>query len=170
MPIAPAILDQYVSLIVKADCVANEYSVTYDGTLYDNNGQNYAFADKLYRIDQVMFSNPDKTNFTYVDDVCLSELTALQCGDLGTSYNLTDINRDCLVNMEDLALVASKWLEVTSVTECTEPQDCTYKFNSPSASPQLMFMKADFDQDTDVDIYDLEIIASQWLLSTDPAN
>ena len=39
------------------------------------------------------------------------------CGDVGTVYRLTDINEDCIVNLEDLALFASEW------QTCTHPAD-----------------------------------------------
>lgn len=168
--IAPAILDQYVSVVVKADCQANKFAVIYDGTLYDNSGQNYDFAEKLYRIDQIMFSNAGSSGETYVDDVCIAQLIPTACGDFGTEYNSADFNQDCVVNMDDFAFLAAYWMEIRLPDQCPDPAECTYPINSPSASPSLMFLKADIDQNSSVDSFDLEILFEQWLESTAPAN
>ena len=48
--------------------------------------------------------------------------TVPYCGQLGTVYLASDINSDCYVNLEDVAIMASNWLECTDVfmAECQD--------------------------------------------------
>jgi len=61
------------------------------------------------------------------------------CGDWG--YYEGDINGDCYVDYDDLALIASTWLDGGA---------------------------GDIDTDTNTDFRDYAILANQWLLCTDP--
>ena len=61
------------------------------------------------------------------------------CGDWG--YYEGDINGDCYVNYDDLAMIASTWLSGGD---------------------------GDIDTDTDTDFQDYATLANQWLLCTDP--
>jgi len=61
------------------------------------------------------------------------------CGNWG--YYEGDINGDCYVNYDDLATIASTWLDGGD---------------------------GDIDTDTDTDFKDYAILANQWLLCTDP--
>ncbi|MFI4911896.1 MAG: FG-GAP repeat domain-containing protein [Sedimentisphaeraceae bacterium JB056] len=45
----------------------------------------------------------------YLKDGVMIEPPAF-CGDLGTSYINSDLNRDCIVNMEDFSILASDWI------------------------------------------------------------
>lgn len=58
-------------------------------------------------------------NWSKLDNVVLTVSGVIKCGDIGTIL-LADLNYDCYVNLEDLALLANQWLE------CTDPEnvDC----------------------------------------------
>jgi hypothetical protein len=170
-PITPAVTNQYVVLVLEADAALEKgkFAVTYDGIRYDNLGRNYDFSTKLYKIDQIMFANTSYTgNETfYIDDVCLDVLHPVNCGDLGMAYNSSDYNHDCIVNFKDMALFAESWMEKCSRTACTDPVECTYPIIQTNSNPQLMYLKADLNQDTNVDSYDLKDFVEQWLSRTD---
>ena len=166
VPITPAITGQYVTLQLEADAAVGKgkFAVIYDGIRYDNSGNYYEFNTKLYKIDQIMFSNTSYsgTETFYLDDICLDILHPVNCGDLGTPYYPMDYNRDCVVNFKDLAFLASFWLQTQSITNCTDSQNCAYSV-IPSSYPKLMYLKADLDQNTHVDFYDLKYFVEQWL-------
>ena len=61
------------------------------------------------------------SSYVFVDDF-LSGIKPEFCGDLGTFYLPGDANKDCQVNILDLAILGSSWLE------CNDPQnavECT---------------------------------------------
>jgi hypothetical protein len=64
---------------------------------------------------------------------------------------LSDINKNCYVNMDDLLIIIQFWLH----TDCSESQNC---------------LGADLEPDGDVDIADYSIFAHQWLNCNDPTN
>ena len=170
-PITPAITNQYVSLTVEADAAwgKGKFAVIYDGIRYDNLGQYYDFSTKLYRIDQIMFANTSYTGTEtfYVDNVQLDVLHPVNCGDLGTPYYTGDYNHDCIVNFKDMAFFAEYWMETISRTACTDPAECDYPIIQTNSNPQLMYLKADLDQNTSVDSYDLNDFVEQWLAATE---
>lgn len=73
-----------------------------------------------------------------------------RCGDWGTNYLASDIDRDCYVNMGDLWPIAAHWLR----TDCHEPPGCE---------------GSDVNFDGLVDLNEISIIAEQWLDCSDPA-
>ena len=62
-----------------------------------------------------------------------------------------DITRDCYVNLNDLSMLASYWLDYT----CNTPDWCE---------------RADIDQDSNVGLTDLMALGSRWLWCNDPDN
>jgi len=52
----------------------------------------------------------------YYDNFVVSQPV---CGDPGTVYNAGDLNKDCVVDFYDFAMLVSQWLE------CTDPEDPT---------------------------------------------
>jgi hypothetical protein len=113
-----------------------------------------------------MISNGSYTSADvfYIDDICLDLTHPVQCGDVGTPYYQADFNLDCVVNLKDLSVLASAWLNEQSRTECTDPGKCTYPFTTLSSNPPLMYLKSDMDQNTFVNSSDLKRFAEQWLL------
>ena len=67
------------------------------------------------------FQYNSSSSYVFVDDF-LSGIKPEFCGDVGTFYLPGDANKDCQVNMLDLAVLGSSWLE------CNDPQnavECT---------------------------------------------
>ena len=71
------------------------------------------------------------------------------CGDVGHPYPIGDVNQDCYVNIDDLALQASYWL----ADWCTGPDWCE---------------RTEITRDGLVRLEDFAAIAANWLLCTDP--
>jgi hypothetical protein len=72
------------------------------------------------------------------------------CGDYGTQYFATDLNKDCRTDFKDYAIFAKHYIWDL----CLPPDWCEF---------------ADIDQSTEVNIGDIADIARQWLWCTDPA-
>jgi len=71
------------------------------------------------------------------------------CGDQNHPYPMGDLNLDCRVNSEDVALLVSHWLE----NNCSDPQWC---------------QGADLNLSGDVNLFDFGKLASAWLACTAP--
>jgi hypothetical protein len=71
------------------------------------------------------------------------------CGDVGHPYPVGDVNQDCYVSIDDLALLASYWL----ADWCTGPDWCE---------------RTDISQDGVVNLQELAAISAIWLSCTDP--
>ncbi|MCK4887401.1 MAG: S8 family serine peptidase, partial [Planctomycetes bacterium] len=137
-------IDEFIQLIQNTAVTIN------DGDDEDDNVTNtnldfprvdmMALAEAIYDlgaetsgVHQVVLGsaeNVDNVNFGNHSD---------SCGDWG--YYEGDINGNCYVDYDDLAIIASTWLDGGA---------------------------GDIDTDTDTDFRDYAILANQWLLCTDP--
>ena len=89
--------------------------------------------------DQIWCKGSDGQVYAYWDDIKVVPV----CGGLG--YSVGDLNEDCSVNMTDLVVFISRWLDI----ECS--------------SSNLWCDGADIDESVDVDFVDFAILAENWL-------
>ena len=71
------------------------------------------------------------------------------CGDTAHPYPVGDVNQDCHVSIDDLAMLSSYWL----ADWCDEPDWC---------------QRSDFTHDGFVDLEELAKLVENWLSCTDP--
>ena len=90
-----------ISVLQTADTTINE---SYDSA--DVKGTNVVWSRRY-------FDNSEESEYLEYTTGALQ----LGCGDAGYAYG--DINRDCVINLGDLALMAASWME------CTDPTDPT---------------------------------------------
>ena len=85
------------------------------------------------------------------------------CGQTGTTYKVSDINRDCEVNIDDLAKIASQWLE------CTNPDNPDCEFYAAADTKDNIFGTIyNYDGDFSFSSYDpqLSILGIHMLIDS----
>jgi len=109
----------------------NDVDLYVDGELVGS----YPDRDKTQDLGRVVVGNVSGAagvgfGTAWVDSVSVGNLVGPpQCGDPGTVYLQSDLNRDCQVNLPDLAIFAGEWFY------CTDPADPNCDQYLPLASP-----------------------------------
>lgn len=74
------------------------------------------------------------------------------CGQTGTTYMAADINRDCQVNLDDIAMLAAQWLT------CTNPANPDCEFYIPAVAQTNIFGTIyNYDGDFSFSSYDADL-------------